>query len=668
MKKKVFLLLSVIITLSITRQFANAQCEELIWSDEFDVDGAVNSENWTYEIWTPGRVNNELQYYTDRPVNSRVEDGILIIQAIREDYLGADWTSARIQARNKVDFLYGTLEARLQLPGGRGMWAAFWMMPTVNTYGGWPSSGEYDIMEYVGYDENRVHSTIHTAAFNHTIGTQIGESTVNPTVETEFHTYKVVWTPDSMVTYLDDVKFFKYDNPGDDDFAKWPFKHEFYPIINLAVGGDWGGAQGIDPELDTGTYLIDYVRLYKSKATLAILGEKEVYANDSALQYSIFYQDGWTYEWIAPEGTEIIGDIDTSWIEINWGCDDDTLLCKVVGGCIDDTIAFFIKVVLPSIEGPMFFDVDETGLTFSIPEKTDTEYLWIVPDDAAITSGQGTNAITVDWGATADSVMVVITNECGTDTIAKNMWLRMNYPYPDMVTPHSIPGRIYAADYDIGGEGVAYHDADAENVGPGIRQDEGVDTETNDGSYRNVGWIDSGEWLEYTVQVEDEEEGLHGLRIRFASNNSGARGPMTVLINGEERATYEVPFTGDWGSFRSVTENIMIYENDTLIRLDMGVGGFNVSYMDFVTPVSVNEELAENLNVYPNPFNDNLIIESDNPVNLIQLIDMSGKIILKNNCTNTKYIDLNTGDIQKGLYILVVGFNNGARTYKKIIK
>ena len=339
--------------------------------------------------------------------------------------MNRDWTSARVHTRNKIDFLYGTIEARLKVPGGRGMWAAFWLMPTEKTYGGWPNSGEYDIMEYVGYDENTIHSTTHTGA--NSAGNGIGSNVLNPTAETEFHNYKLVWTPDSMVTYLDDVKFFKYENLHDGNTDLWPYNHEFYPILNLAVGGDWGGSHGIDGTIESRRYEIDYVRLYKSAKTLFIKGDEEVYSKEAALRFSIHYVEGWTYEWIVPEGVEIIGDIDTSWIELNWGCNDDTLLCKVVGSCIDDTIKLPIKVVLPEIDGPSFYTKNETGLEFSVPEKINTDYLWIVPKDATITSGQGTNTITVDWGIVDDSVKVEITNNCENEIVAQKMWLKKNW-------------------------------------------------------------------------------------------------------------------------------------------------------------------------------------------------------------------------------------------------
>ena len=190
MKKNVLYLLLAILSLSLSKQLAIAQCDELIWADEFDVDGALNSEYWSHLTGGDGFGNNELQYYTDFPRNSRIEGGYLIIQAIKEEYLNRNWTSARVHTRNKVDFLYGTIEARLRVPAGRGTWAAFWLMPTVSTYGGWPNSGEYDIMEYVGYQPDITYSTTHTGANSGANG--IGSSVANSTVEEEFHVYKVI--------------------------------------------------------------------------------------------------------------------------------------------------------------------------------------------------------------------------------------------------------------------------------------------------------------------------------------------------------------------------------------------------------------------------------------------------------------------------------------------
>ena len=159
--------------------FAFAACAptdeyKLVWADEFDVDGAPNPKNWSYELMRKGQVNNEEQEYVNSLDNAWVKDGVMHIKAIKD---GDRITSARMITRGKQEWLYGKVEASIKLPKGKGVWPAFWMMPAESTYGGWPKSGEIDILEFVGYMPGVVHGTVHTGEYNHMIGTQKGTKT-----------------------------------------------------------------------------------------------------------------------------------------------------------------------------------------------------------------------------------------------------------------------------------------------------------------------------------------------------------------------------------------------------------------------------------------------------------------------------------------------------------
>ncbi|MHC1778379.1 MAG: glycoside hydrolase family 16 protein [Lentimicrobium sp.] len=231
----------------------------LIWSDEFDYTGAPAPEYWDYDLGDHGWGNNELQNYTNSGENSIVQDGKLIIKALKQDGL---WTSARLVTKNKVDFLYGRIVIRAKLPSGRGTWPAIWMMPTDREYGGWPSCGEIDIMEHVGYDPGNVHATVHTGAYNGSLGTQVGNIILVPDYGTTFHTYGMEWNEDKLDFYLDDKKYFTFNNDKTGNFATWPFDKRFHLILNIAVGGNWGGSKGIEPGLTEAIMEIDYIRLY----------------------------------------------------------------------------------------------------------------------------------------------------------------------------------------------------------------------------------------------------------------------------------------------------------------------------------------------------------------------------------------------------------------------
>lgn len=237
---------------------------ELVWSDEFD-GSELDLSNWTYELGGNGWGNDELQYYTDNERNSYVEDGSLFIKLIKETYEANSYTSARLVTKNKQDFKYGKIEMGAKLPSGKGTWPAFWMMPTDSYYGGWPNSGEIDIMEHVGYDMNHIHHSIHTEFFNHSLNTQKGDGEYHDNVDTVFHKYTLEWLPDKLIYYVDDEVQYIYDVNQFDCVKKghWPFDKDFFVILNLAFGGMWGGAQGIDENLTEATYEIDYVRVYQ---------------------------------------------------------------------------------------------------------------------------------------------------------------------------------------------------------------------------------------------------------------------------------------------------------------------------------------------------------------------------------------------------------------------
>lgn len=233
-----------------------------VWAEEFDYAGAPDPDNWFYDLGGSGWGNNELQYYTNSTNNAVVSGGILTITARKEAMGGMKYTSARLLSKNKGDFLYGRAEIRARVPGGRGTWPAIWMLPTDWAYGEWPKSGEIDIMEHVGYDSNVVHFSVHTQAYNHAINTQKTSTKTIPTAITEFHNYRVDWTPFAVRGYFDDALVFTFTNEGK-GAATWPFDKRFHLILNVAVGGNWGGLQGVDDTVFPAALEVDYVRLYK---------------------------------------------------------------------------------------------------------------------------------------------------------------------------------------------------------------------------------------------------------------------------------------------------------------------------------------------------------------------------------------------------------------------
>ncbi|WP_374164288.1 family 16 glycosylhydrolase [Arcticibacter sp. MXS-1] len=232
------------------------------WSDDFDYEGSPASSIWDYDIGGSGWGNNELQYYTKNMSNVSVSSGVLTVTARKEALGNREYTSSRLVTRNKADFLYGRIEVRAKLPAGKGTWPAIWMLPTEWSYGDWPKSGEIDIMEHVGYDPGVIHVSTHTEAYYFKINTQKTATRRIENATTDFHVYRVDWTPYAIRGYVDDLKTFEFVNEGKGS-TTWPFDKKFHLLLNLAIGGDWGGAQGVDTTALPASMVVDYVRYYK---------------------------------------------------------------------------------------------------------------------------------------------------------------------------------------------------------------------------------------------------------------------------------------------------------------------------------------------------------------------------------------------------------------------
>lgn len=241
---------------------------ELVWSDEFDYEGEPDPEKWSYETGAGGWGNHELQYYT-KGDNVTVADGVMTIELRKEE--DGQYTSTRLVSRGKGDWTYCKVEASLKLPSGLGTWPAFWMMPTDSSYGTWPKSGEIDIMEHVGYDQDVIVETVHTE--KNYGGQGKGQSFPTEGVSEEFHTYGMEWLPDKIIFSIDGEEKFTYDpfNYSSSPTSEvWPFDKDFFLIFNLAFGGDWGGARGTDDSYFPVEYLVDYVRVYQSPEILSL--------------------------------------------------------------------------------------------------------------------------------------------------------------------------------------------------------------------------------------------------------------------------------------------------------------------------------------------------------------------------------------------------------------
>ena len=242
----------------------------LVWQDEFETGSSLNQNDWTHEVQKSGWVNNELQNYVNQKTPegalvTQIKNGALHITALKEN---GKVYSGRVYAHVNEGWQYGYFEASIKLPKGKGTWPAFWMMPVGNDWNTnpWPMCGEIDIMEEVGCVPNEVSSSIHTQDYNHTKNTQKTHAMTLADAEGAFHTYALLWTADEITTYVDGkVQLNVKKSVLGSGHNQWPFHYAFYPIFNLAWGGDWGGMKGVDDSALPCTMEVDYIRVFQKK-------------------------------------------------------------------------------------------------------------------------------------------------------------------------------------------------------------------------------------------------------------------------------------------------------------------------------------------------------------------------------------------------------------------
>ncbi len=266
--KSILLLASLlaIVSCSIDETQTVTTFTQLVMEDDFNATGAPNSALWSFDIGTGNAIsgsgwgNNELQYYTDRSENIKAENGMLKITANKEDFMGSQYTSARILTKGKFEQAYGRFEAKIQLPWGQGIWPAFWLVGNDIDTVGWPQCGEIDIMEYRGQTPTTTIGTIHGPGYS--AGESVGKEYTldNNRFDTDFHVFGIEWGPEYINFYVDDVLYNQLT--PDDVTGEWVYDHPFYIILNVAVGGDFVGSPNAETSFPQ-TMLVDYVRVYE---------------------------------------------------------------------------------------------------------------------------------------------------------------------------------------------------------------------------------------------------------------------------------------------------------------------------------------------------------------------------------------------------------------------
>jgi beta-glucanase (GH16 family) len=336
-----------------------SQCPQLVWSDEFD--GNSLNENWVHdigdgcEIGNCGWGNNELQYY--RQQNVTVKDGILTITAKKEAFGSKQYTSSRIKTKGKADVKYGRIEARMKMPIGKGIWPAFWMLPTDNVYGGWPKSGEIDITEYLGHETKKIHGTLHFGNdWPNNKSTTKSFITQGPGFNEDYHIYAIEWNDHSIKWFIDGY-LYSTKTPADLGSSFWPFNQKFHFILNCAVGGNWPG----NPDFSTNfpqEFKIDYIRLYDLTEQPYLEGNPIVDQGSNQV-YSVKKPSAnSTYTWTVPADAKIISGQGSADLNMMWGNNSGKVSVEIVNNCRTQNFSIEVEALQPLSSGIVFENFD----------------------------------------------------------------------------------------------------------------------------------------------------------------------------------------------------------------------------------------------------------------------------------------------------------------------
>ncbi len=548
----------------------------LVWSDEFN-GTSLDASNWTPDIGTGcpdlcGWGNAELEYY--RAENVTVSGGNLVLTSRDESYGGASFTSGKVHTRNKQFFLYGRIEMRAKIPTGGGMWPAFWMMPQDDAYGGWAASGEIDIMESANAT-TEVGGALHFGgSFPENASTSSSYSLGGPSFSGEFHIYAVEWEAETIRWYVDGVLFMtRFSSQWYSDGAPGNPLAPFDQEFYIILNAAVGGYYTgcTDPGCITASFPQEYL-----------------------IDYVRVYEE---IDNLAPE----------------------VAITAPISGSTHPTGDITINATATDADGSVETVEFYNGLTL-LGEDTTPPYTFTwtsVPDGCYAIVAKAIDDLA---GEATDSVDITVGTGCG------------QAPYPG--SPFVLPTKIEAEDFDIGGEGIAYHDSYAGNNGGQYRPAEDVDIEgcADVGGGHDVGWITAGEWMEYTVFAPTAGE--YTIAARVSSLMTG--GTFQVFFDGVDRTgEVTVPVTTGWQTWVTVSATAILPAGEQVMRFFATTNGFNLNYFEIqggtsaVLPDPQTKGYALHP-CYPNPFNPATTISYDLPeaatVNLT-IYDVAGKTV-----------------------------------------
>ncbi len=592
---------------------ADAQRFELVWSDEFDYTGSPSPSSWDYDLGDGCQIglcgwgNAELQWYTSSQNNVWVEDGKLHIRALRQQVGSRQYTSARIVTRNLRMFTYGRIEIRAKLPVGQGLWPAFWMLPTNSVYGGWPRSGEIDIMEYRGNEPQKVEGTVHywrsgcTGSANacrqfngQTYTLSSGDFSTN------YNVFSIDWDEDGIRWFLNGEQYHEIRR-ATLNAQPYPFDQRFHILLNMAIGGNFLPDPNPNDNITfPATMTIDYVRVFQD------VNEKPI------------------VDVISPQQNATLNGGENLVIEVE-ATDNDGEVTEV---------DFFIN-------GTSF------GKSTQLPHRLEIENITDGCYQIQVRARDNDGGI----GELDEPTNVTVGTGCE----------RRGYS----ATPFSIPGTVPLSEYNYGGQGIGYFDTtpfvnQGNALGNTFRKTEGVDIEVisgENGPFTVVSFTESGEWMEYFIEVAEAGSYIIKADVIPARGLGGFR----MDLNGELLGRYSrfsLPGPNEVYTTRELLNPVQLSQGTHTLRVTLETNDLKLYRLHFEKePVSVQETetllpngviLHQN---YPNPFNPATSIRFSLPESMpvsLRVYDVTGREVLT----------LEDGNLSQGDYAYI--FNASA--------
>jgi beta-glucanase (GH16 family) len=598
MKKNLLTLACCIITGMIY-----SQCPKLVWSDEFN-GTELDLTKWSYQIGDGCDINlcqwgnNELQWYTSNKENVDVSNGTLKIKAIKQTLNNRNYTSGRIRSINKGDFKYGRIEARMKLPIGQGIWPAFWMLPTDNVYGGWPKSGELDIMEYLGHEPSKIHATLHFGnPWPNNSSTTKSYSKPLSKLSDGFHDIVLEWKENEIKWFIDGYLYATKTN-FDLNGHPWPFDQKFHLLLNLAVGGNWPGnpnSSTVFPQ----TYEVDYVRVFDLVGGPHISGNTQVLAGTKNEEYTIQnLPTGSTVNWAVSDGITIKSALGATKLIVDFTSMSGTIKANIKSSCLEYN--FELEVLV------------RQGLSSDIVlENFDDQPKITLTSSSGVLTGKIANP-----------------NKTGINT-------------------SPLSGRYVrntATQFDV----LFYDISDVKS---------GADFVTNEKKFYIDIFTTAPVGTQILLQLEDKNSAKP---TNYPIGRHSRYTVTTTKSNEWERLGFDFldrPSTAV--SDFSINQLVILFSPNTTNGSTYYFDNFEI-YSRKITPLRSGID-TKNFKIYPNPFNNTLNIKSSIKTNRmdLSLFNVQGQYVLRKSVDSYGDITLNTSQLERGLYYLHLRTENG---------